>query len=124
MPPGRKADAALLLDMLTAARAVQRYVHGQVRADLDTNEMLRDAQERRIEVIGEAARTVSEAFRDLHPEIPRKKITATRHILAHDYGDVDHNILWRIPTVHVAELATMLEPLIPPIPPDPEPSES
>jgi uncharacterized protein with HEPN domain len=123
MPPEKKLDAAFLLDMLNSARVVLRYVQGRVRGDLDRDEMLRDALERRIEVIGEAARGVSTAFRDAHPEVPWKKITATRHILAHDYGEVNHDILWRIATIHIKELVGQIEPLIPPIPPDPEPSE-
>jgi uncharacterized protein with HEPN domain len=121
MPRDVKSDAAFLLDMLNSAQAVMRYIEGRVRADLDRDEMFRDALERRIEVIGEAARGVSRAFCDAHPNVPWKKIMATRHILTHEYGDVDYDILWRIATDHIKELIGQIEPLVPPIPPDPEP---
>ena len=121
MPHEKKDDAAFLLDMLQSARVIARYVHGRVRGDIDADDMLRDALERRIEIIGEAARGLSDALRDSHPEIPWKKITATRHILAHDYYDVDRDILWRIATIHVPEMVGQLTPLLPPLPPDPDP---
>jgi uncharacterized protein with HEPN domain len=116
-----KGDAAFLLDMLTSAEAVVRYVAGKTHENYSQEEMLRDAVERRIEIIGEAARSVSKLFRDAHPEIPWKPIMATRHILAHDYDAVDDDIVWRVATIHVPELVRLLSSLIPPIPPDPEP---
>ena len=107
--------------MLESARVIVRYVQGRTRDHLDDDEMLRDALERRIEIIGEAARGLSEALRDAHPEIPWKKIMATRHILAHEYYDVDRDILWRIATIHIPEMVSQITPLVPPIPPDPDP---
>ena len=121
MPHEKKDDSAFLLDMLESARVVARYVQGRERADLDGDDMLRDALERRVEIIGEAARGLSETFRDAHPEIPWKKITATRHILAHEYYDVDRDILWRIATIHIPEMVGQISPSLPPIPPDPDP---
>jgi uncharacterized protein with HEPN domain len=113
-------DAALLYDMLMSGETVVRYVSARTREDFEQDGLLRDAVERRIEVIGEAARGVSRDLREAHPLIPWGKITTTRHILAHAYGDVDPDILWRIATVHVPELIRLFEPLIPPIPGDPE----
>jgi uncharacterized protein with HEPN domain len=120
MPP-HKGDAARLYDMLQAAETIVRYVSSKTREDFEREELLRDAVERRVEIIGEAARGISRVFRDAHPEVPWPRIMATRHILAHDYGDVNHDIVWSIATVHVPELITLLKPLIPPPPPDPEP---
>jgi uncharacterized protein with HEPN domain len=42
---------------------------------------------------------------------------ATRHILAHDYDEVDNDIVWRIVTDHIPPLIVQLKPLIPPQPP-------
>ena len=80
------------------------------------DENLRLAVERRIEIIGEAAGCVSLAFREAHPQIPWRKIIAQRNILAHQYGEVDDEILWRVATVSVPELITLVEPLVPPPP--------
>jgi uncharacterized protein with HEPN domain len=113
--------AASLSDMLQAAQTVLRYVTGKARADYDREDQLRHAVERNLEIIGEAARHLSKEFRDQHPDIQWRAIMATRHILAHDYDEVDNDIVWRIITDHIPVLIKALQPLIPPPPPDPEP---
>jgi len=117
MPP-EDADAACLWDMLDAARAVQDFVAGRPFSDYLEDRMLRGAVERHVEIIGEAARKVSRAFRNSHPEIPWHPIVAQRHVLAHDYGDIEHRLIWAVATVHIPELISMLEPLVPPPPSD------
>lgn len=82
-------DAAKLFDMLDACERAGRFVHGRTLEDYLGNELLRSAVERQVEIIGEAARGVSSAFRDAHPEIPWRPVMAQRHILAHEYGGVD-----------------------------------
>jgi len=111
---GNEGDAAYIQDMLDAGAAVQRHVSGKSRQDYDAQEMLRDAIERKVEIFGEAARRISQATRDAHPEIPWRKIMATRHILAHDYGRVNPNVLWRIATQHIPEALVQLRKLLPP----------
>jgi uncharacterized protein with HEPN domain len=107
--------------MVTAAEAVVRFVSSRTRADYDNDEMLRSAVERKVEIIGEACRGISEELRAEHPEIAWKKISATRHILAHDYDRIDGDVMWRIATMHAPDLIVQLRKLIPPIPPDPDP---
>jgi uncharacterized protein with HEPN domain len=48
--------------------------------------------------------------------VPWRIIMATRHILAHDYDDVDNDIVWRIVTDHIPPLIAQLKPLLPPEP--------
>lgn len=120
MPPD-PSDAASLHDMIKAAETVIQYVLNKTREEYEREQILRDAVERRIEIIGEAARRLSKTFQDSHPEIPWRKVMATRHVLAHDYDEVDNNIVWQIATVYVPELLQQISQLVPPPPPDPEP---
>lgn len=120
MPPDRE-DAASLHDMVRAGEIVVRYTSGKSFTDYENEEMLRDAVERRIEIIGEAARRVSSAFQNAHPEVPWRKIIATRHVIAHDYDEINHSVVWRIATSYVPEMIQLVKPLVPPNPPDPEP---
>jgi uncharacterized protein with HEPN domain len=113
MPPEIK-DQALLLDMLDSARAVSEMVAGMGLQTYAADRRTRRAVEREVEIIGEAARKVSEAFRDAHSQIPWRKIMGQRHKLAHEYGEIEDAILWRVATIHVPELIAMLEPLVPP----------
>ena len=50
----READPnATLYDMLTAAERAIRHAHGKTRDEYERDEMLRDAIERCIEIVGE-----------------------------------------------------------------------
>ena len=86
-------DAGYLLDMLQQARGVRRAVGDRTLEDYQQDEDLRLAVERRIEIIGEAARRVSRAFQDAHPEIPWGKIIAQRNVLIHKYGEIEDEIV-------------------------------
>jgi uncharacterized protein with HEPN domain len=109
-------DAAWLLDMLTAAQAVVSFTTGRTFEQYESDLLFRSAVERQVEIIGEAGRGLSETFKAAHPEIPGRPIMAQRHRLAHEYGEIDNTIIWRVATVHVPALITQIEPLIPPPP--------
>ena len=120
MPP-ESNDPGLLFEMLGAAEAVVRFVSSRTREDYDSDEMLRAAVERKVEIIGEACRGLSKHLRADHPEIEWQKICSTRNILAHKYDRIDSNVMWRIATIHAPELIVQLRKVVPPPPPDPEP---
>lgn len=103
-----KSDAARLWDMLDACERVARFISGKSLEDIVTDELLRSAVERQIEIIGEAARGVSGTFRDAHPEVPWRPIIAQRHVLAHEYGDIEPRLIWRVASVHAPLLAVHL----------------
>jgi uncharacterized protein with HEPN domain len=114
--PLDKDDRAYLWDMLTAARAVAGFVQGRTLDEYVADLMLRSAVERQVEIIGEAARRISKEFQEAHPQIPWRPIQAQRHVLAHDYGEIKHDRLWRVADEHVPALIALLEPLAP-VPP-------
>jgi uncharacterized protein with HEPN domain len=74
--------------------------------------------ERQLEILGEAARRMSEAFRREHPEIPWSSIIGQRNVIAHQYDDIDLEQLWSVVTSGIFILISQLEPLIPPLPPE------
>ena len=106
-------DAAFLWDMLQAAIAVRDFARDRTLQDYTADLMLRSAVERQIEIIGEAARKVSDSFQQQHPEIPWRGIVGQRHVLAHEYGEIDHQRIWKVATDHIPQLIECLEPLIP-----------
>jgi len=60
--------------MLDAARKAMEFIQGRSRADLDTDEILKLALIRLLEVIGEAAKNVSQDCRQSYSKIPWKQI--------------------------------------------------
>lgn len=109
-------DAAYLWDMLIHAREATGFVQGMSYARFVEHRLTIRAVERCIEIVGEAARSVSPEFEAAHPEVPWRKIVAMRHVLAHEYGEIRTEVLWRIVTVHLPVLVAQLEPLTPPGP--------
>lgn len=111
-----RAPEASLADMLSAAESALSHVAGKTRDDYENQKLLRDAVERNIEIIGEAARRLTDEFRAAHPEISWRVIMATRHIQAHEYDGVDNDIVWRILTDHLPPLIQQLRAMLPPPP--------
>lgn len=113
-------DAAYLWDMLDAARLIEGFTTGVRFEQYMDDRKLQLAVERALEIIGEAARRVSEEFKDSHPEIPWRAIIAQRNVLAHEYGEIKQDRIWRVVLSHIPELISQVEPIIPPSPPEPE----
>jgi uncharacterized protein with HEPN domain len=120
MPPD-PVDAAFLWDMLDATRSVRTLIAGMTFAQYAADRRTYRAVERELEIIGEAARNLSPSLREAHADVPWARIMAQRHVLAHEYGGIRQDLLWKVITESVPELITRLEKLLPPPPPAPEP---
>jgi len=104
-------DMARLWDMLDAARAAVEFTRGHRYEDLLADRMLRSAVERSLEIIGEAARRVSQEVREGSPEISWKSIIGLRNVLAHEYGEILYERIWMICTDRLPDLICKLEAL-------------
>lgn len=107
-----REDTILLNDMLDYARRAVDAVKGRSRETLDADAVLVGALERFVEVIGEAASRLSEATREMTPEIPWHEIIAMRNRLIHGYFAVDLDILWTVVHDDLPALITTLEPIV------------
>ena len=87
-------DRVYLQDILTSAMAAEEYLLGLSRDTfLDLREK-QDAVIRSLEVIGEAARRLSQDCKDSIPGIPWPKLTCMRNILIHQYDNVDLDLVY------------------------------
>jgi len=102
-------DAAYLWDMLSAAREVVDMLKDFSGDRFQSERIVMRATERCIEIIGEAARRVSATTRQLRTEIPWSDLIGQRNILAHEYGQIDHELLYKTATEDVPELIVLLE---------------
>ncbi|MFH0938920.1 MAG: HepT-like ribonuclease domain-containing protein [Planctomycetota bacterium] len=87
-------DQTYLLDILEAARLAIFYVGNKSENEFLADIQCQDSVIRRLEIIGEAARRVSNEFRLVHPELPWSDMIGMRNILIHEYDDVDIHIVW------------------------------
>ncbi len=106
-------DAALLLDMLLAARDAWSFVERLDEVAFVASRLHQNAAIRSLEVIGEAAGKVSAATRVAHPEIPWREITGMRHRLIHGYGEIRLDLVWTVLRDHLGPLIAELERLVP-----------
>ena len=64
--------------------------------DLHRNELEFYGIVKSIEIVGEAAYRLSRKFQECHPNTPWDGIVKMRHILVHDYYQVDDKELWNV----------------------------
>ena len=106
-------DPAYLWDMLEAAREVETMLKDRDMAAFLADRVLLRATERCIEIIGAAARRVSTAYTTAHVEIPWRNIIGQRNILAHEYGQIDHELLYKTAAEDIPRLIQQIEALLP-----------
>lgn len=70
--------------------------------------ILQRAAERLLEIIGEAASTLSDEVVESTPGVPWQDIRRLRIVLAHHYHRVDPNQVWVIASEHVPAMVSQL----------------
>ncbi|MGD0012334.1 MAG: DUF86 domain-containing protein [Terriglobia bacterium] len=88
-----KDDAGRLQDILEAVCRIEKYA-ARGRDAFVRDELVQTWTIHNLQIIGEAARKVSEAVKARHPEVPWRQIIAMRNILVHDYFTVDPEEVW------------------------------
>jgi uncharacterized protein with HEPN domain len=73
-------------------------------ATFQSNETLRRAFVRSLEIIGEAARKLPEPYRAQHPHIDWRGMAGMRSRLIHDYFGVDYELVWDVVQNKIPEL--------------------
>lgn len=120
--PLDERDLKRLWDMQNAGSEIAQMLSGVRLDEFLKSRVLQLAVERLVEIMGEAARAVSRPCRDQLPQITWSAVIATRHVLAHEYGDIDQERMGRIATVYVPEVVAAITPMLEANPPDDQPS--
>ena len=107
-----KADLIRLRHMLDAAREAISFARNKNRIDLYSDRMLVLSMVKSIEIIGEAASTITKEFREKQKEIPWANIIAMRNRLIHVYFDIDLDRVWDTVTDDLPPLIATLEKTI------------
>lgn len=86
----KKDDTIYLKHILDAIKRIEKYLPADMNPQLfNKTPLIQDGVIRQIEIIGEAAKGLSEKIKGRHPEIPWKDIVGMRNKLIHDYFGVD-----------------------------------
>jgi uncharacterized protein with HEPN domain len=107
-------DKAYLWDMLDAAKAIKSFTDEVSYEQYLGDRKVQMAVERALEIIGEAARRVTDKTKAEQPAVPWKSIIAQRNVLAHEYGEIKQDRVWEVVKKHIPSLIKSLEKMLPP----------
>jgi len=68
-----------------------------------------DAVIRNLETLGDATQQLPEAWKDDHPEIDWRRVTEFRNVLAHQYLEINLDIVWNVIEYRLPELKQAIE---------------
>ncbi|MCC7479323.1 DUF86 domain-containing protein [bacterium] len=107
-----KDSSVYLRDIIERIERLQEYLDGMTESEFLASKLMRDAVERNLEVIGEAAGRVPEALRAQAPTIPWKRIVGLRNIVIHQYKGIDQAVIWDTASLKLPALKPSFEALL------------
>jgi len=96
--------------MLDAVAGIERY--RSTRESFDADERTQAWTVSRLQIIGEACRHLSDAFRVRHADVPWRHIIGMRHHLVHGYFDIDPDVVWQAIAERIPELKRDIERIL------------
>ena len=109
-----RSDDALLLDMLIAARKILRFVADMSESEFEGDDMAQSAVIRELQVIGEAARLVSNEARSTQAQVDWRAMIGMRNRLIHEYFAIRLDVVWQTVQEDIPPLLHALERAVPP----------
>lgn len=102
-------DIPYVEHILEAIKDIQKSVGNLSKNQFSNNKDKKDANVRRLEIIGEASKNLSNNLREKHKDIEWNKIIGARNRIIHKYSDVDLDILWNIIKKDLPKLKEQVE---------------
>jgi uncharacterized protein with HEPN domain len=106
-----RSDRERLFDILEAVERIEAQA-ARGRAAFAEDELAQTAVIRWVEIVGEAARGVSEELRRTHPEVPWRQMVAMRNVLIHGYFDIDVDLVWSVAQNDLSKLEAQVRAII------------
>lgn len=106
-----KDDRVYLTHIRESIDKIEAYSAGGFEA-FKANPMAQDAIVRNFEIIGEAAKRLSDAVKQSRPEVPWRDVAGFRDVLIHNYMGVDLNEVWNIIANHLQSLRAAVDDLL------------
>jgi len=112
-------DKAHLRDIVDSFELAIRYLGTQSREKLAADQQNLDAIIRRIEVVGEAAKRLSDDFRASNPQVPWRDMAGMRDRVIHGYDRIDVERVFSTVAMRMPQLLPELQRLLDSLP-DPQ----
>jgi len=105
-------DSTHLGQIFDAICAIEKYFSVVDKPAFLANGMMQDAVMRRIEIVGEAARLISDELQEKHPELPWSEMRAIRNKIVHDYLEINADVIWDTAQTDLPALKAQIEKLL------------
>ncbi len=102
----------IIQDMLDSISDILNYTGGLSEQDFLSDKKTRDAVERNLEIIGEAANRLPEEIYLKHNSVEWHKIISLRNRLIHGYFNIQKNIIWNVVRDYLPPLQKQLEDIL------------
>lgn len=102
-------DRAYLLDILDSCKRIMQYTDGKTLEAFLSDAACQDAVIRRIEIMGEAARRISDETKTKYPDLPWQEMIGMRNVMIHEYDGLDIHLVWETVSVDVPALAGAIQ---------------
>lgn len=110
--PAKPTDLERIGHMIEGIKKIFSYTDKLSLKDFLDNELVQDAVIKNFEVIGEAAYHISTELKTKHDHLAWTKIQGIRHVLVHDYYQINPEILWNTKEDHLDDLWDSLEKIL------------
>jgi len=101
-----------LKDILAAIESIDSFVEGISYEDFRMDDKTASAVIRKFEIIGEAAKNISDEIRKQYPSLPWKEMAGMRDRLIHFYFGVDYNLVWRTIKERLPQVKSEIQSII------------
>ncbi|MDD4652060.1 MAG: DUF86 domain-containing protein [Methanothrix sp.] len=92
----KKDDSVYLRHIMDAFMQIEHYTDGVSHEEFMKDNLIQDGVIRQLEVMGEAARNLSDDLRGDYPHIPWRQMIGLRNRMIHAYFNVNLEIIWEI----------------------------
>lgn len=101
MKPTERDPILYLEDIVLSMKRVQEYIAESDFHRFKWDYKTVDAVVRNFEIIGEAAKNLSQELKSHYPEVPWEEMYRLRNRITHEYFGIDYEIIWDISTRHL-----------------------
>ena len=108
----QRSETDFLLDIKVECEIILKHSRNKKIHELLDDEILSRAIERSLEIIGEAAKQISNETKEKYNHIEWRKISGLRDIIIHQYFGVDHDLIWDIISNKIPELYLNIKKII------------
>ncbi len=106
-------DVSLYLkDIMQAIEAIEEFIKDMDFEQFREDDKTSSAVIRKLEIIGEATKSVPTEIRQNYADVPWREMAGMRDKLIHFYFGVDHNLVWKAVKNRIPQIKPVIQKVI------------